>query len=180
MSASSTERAAVYAGFPLPLRSSRSCTPPSSLYCTQKSVSRISTAAANLSRAASPRVSRPPRSSGPLSASAAAPLARSPTPVLAIVAAVSPFFRNERRLIAFFVLLHVSVIEPPCSSELEPVSVAVCQQVVSGRSRGCHSIVERYMVKKTITRRRASVHRILKQWQFYSLMCFRIQFWQGF
>jgi hypothetical protein len=40
-------------------------------------------------------------------------LARSPTPVVAIVAAVSPFFTNERRSIAVFILLHMSIIEEP-------------------------------------------------------------------
>src|SRR5437879_8321021 len=72
--------------------------PPSSLYCTQKSVSRISAAAANLSRAASPLLSLPLCSSGPLSAKSSELLVSSAAPTAAVPAVPSPFFMNERRL----------------------------------------------------------------------------------
>src|SRR5205807_9300252 len=104
MSESSTVSAAVYAGLPVPPPpgNSLSWTPPSSLYCTQKSVSRISAAAANLSRAASPGVRRPLCSSGPRSAKTDELWANSPAPIVAAPAAVNPFLMNERRLIEFF------------------------------------------------------------------------------
>src|SRR5439155_9374829 len=64
-------------------------------------------AAANRSRAASPGVRRPLCSSGPFSARADEPFASRPAPTVAAPAAVSPFFTNERRLIAVFMLLHM-------------------------------------------------------------------------
>src|SRR2546427_1417729 len=75
--------------------------PPSSLYCTQKSVSRISAAAANLSNAASPGVSRPLFSSGPSLALPGSSLASKPTPTVAAPAAIALLFKNERRLVCF-------------------------------------------------------------------------------
>src|SRR5207245_1332883 len=92
-----TGRAAVLGAFPLPPGTSLSGIPPSSLYCTQKSVSRISAAAANRSRAASPRVRRPLCSSGPSWANADEVWANRPAPTLAAPATPMPF-RNERRL----------------------------------------------------------------------------------
>src|SRR6266566_633752 len=86
--------------------------PPSSLYCTQKSVSRISAAAANRSRAASPGVS-------PCCAKADELVARSPTPAVAAPAAASPFFRKERRLVATFMLVHMFCIRQPPLAKLE-------------------------------------------------------------
>src|SRR5260370_21599862 len=86
--------------------------PPSSLYCTQKSVSRISAAAANGSRAASPGVS-------PCCAKADELVARSPTPAVAAPAAASPFFRKERRLVAIFMLVHMFCIRQPPLAKLE-------------------------------------------------------------
>src|SRR5439155_23674209 len=97
ISSSRTARAAVYGAFSLPPGTSLSGIPPSSLYCTQKSVSRISAAAANRSRAASPRVRRPLYSSGPSWANADEVWANRPAPTLAAPATPMPF-RNERRL----------------------------------------------------------------------------------
>src|SRR6516225_3304096 len=62
--------------------------PPSSLYCTQKSLSRISAAAANLSKAASP-VERVPLAKA---------VSVSRLGAMAILAAIRLFFANERRL----------------------------------------------------------------------------------
>src|SRR5215469_4624196 len=75
---------------PLPPGTSLSWIPPSSLYCTQKSVSRISAAAANLRRAASFGV-RPPL------AKTVELWANSPAPTVAAPAAIVPFFKNARR-----------------------------------------------------------------------------------
>src|SRR6185437_4324751 len=74
--------------------------PASSLYWTQKSVSRISAAAAKRSSAASPRVRRPPNSGK--SAWAREGLERRPA-LVARVAVVSPFLRKARRLVACFI-----------------------------------------------------------------------------
>src|SRR5215467_5242459 len=63
--------------------------PPSSLYCTQKSLSRISAAAANRSKAASP-VERAPLAKAD-SVSKLGAMAATP-------AAIKLFFANERRL----------------------------------------------------------------------------------
>src|SRR5215472_7185067 len=101
ISVSRTARAAVYAGLPLPPGTSLVLgTPPNSLYCTQKSVSRISAAAANLSIAASPRVRRPLFSSGrgPSCIRAAVSRAISVRPRVPALAVTIPFFRNVRRL----------------------------------------------------------------------------------
>src|SRR5260370_39654575 len=87
--------------------------PLGSLDCTQKSVSRLSAAAPNRSRAASPLVRRPLCSSGPSCAKTDERSARSAAPVATTPAAVSPFFTNERRLIAVFLLLRTSFIERP-------------------------------------------------------------------
>src|SRR5258708_608306 len=74
--------------------------PPSSLYCTQKSVSRISAAAAKRSSAASPRASLPLCSSGECSVLWASELGASrPALMVAAPAAAKPPFMNERRLI---------------------------------------------------------------------------------
>src|SRR5437762_4564130 len=97
MSSSRTSRASVEAGLPLPPGTSLSGIPPSSLYCTQKSVSRISAAAASRSRAASARVRGPLCSSGPSWANADEVWANRPAPTLAAPATPMPF-RNERRL----------------------------------------------------------------------------------
>src|ERR1700760_2125656 len=89
--------------------------PHSSLYWTQRSVSIISAAAAKRSIAASPKVRRPlcsPFSSS--SAKAEELLARSPTPA----AVANPFFKNERRLVAAFMLLHISCIQSLLTPEL--------------------------------------------------------------
>src|SRR5215469_9881315 len=59
MSESSAESALVYVGIPKPPETSPSWMPPSSLYWIQKSASRISSAAGNRSRAASPVLSVP-------------------------------------------------------------------------------------------------------------------------
>src|ERR1700737_882358 len=66
--------------------------PPSSLYCCQRSVSRISAADKNLRMAASPRVSSPP----PLSANAVA--ARPSGPSVAPAPTARPVAKNDRRL----------------------------------------------------------------------------------
>src|SRR5439155_23009 len=93
MSSSSTSSAAVYVGLPLPPGTSLSWMPPSSLYCCQKSVSRISAAARNLKIAASPLLSF---DDAGLSARALAalPNGAKPTPT----PAATPVARNERRL----------------------------------------------------------------------------------
>src|SRR5215469_17039210 len=62
--------------------------PPNSLYCNQKSLSRISAAAANLSKAASP-VERVPLAKA---------VSVSRLGAMAIPAAIRLFFANERRL----------------------------------------------------------------------------------
>src|SRR5229473_5241662 len=95
MSLSSTARAAVYVGFPLPPGTSLSWTPPSSLYWTQKSVSSISAAAANRSNAASPGVISPAAKAGvPSLNSHPAPIVPAPT--------ASDLPKKERRLIELF------------------------------------------------------------------------------
>src|SRR5215472_1925712 len=99
ISVSRTARAAVYAGLPLPPGTSLVLgTPPNSLYCTQKSVSMISAAAAKRRSAASPGVSRPLFSS---SADADALWDKSPAPTVATPAA-TPFLRKPRRVEAEF------------------------------------------------------------------------------
>src|SRR5712692_6683921 len=92
MSPSSVLSAAVYAGLPLPPGSSLSWIPPSSLYCCQASVSRISAAARKRRIAASPGVRPPAPSAGDASAKSR-PVAI--TPALA----AAPLSRNERRLV---------------------------------------------------------------------------------
>src|ERR1700756_408076 len=114
--------------------------PASSLYCTQRSVSRISAAAANRSNAASPFVICP-LCLFPLSSSAnnGALSARSPAPPAATPAAVSPFLRNERRLMAAFILLHTySIGGSPDTRSVGP-SLPTC---VISRSTLCHPIVD--------------------------------------
>src|SRR6266567_1004068 len=88
MSESSTCSAAVYAALPLPPGTSLSWIPPSSLYCCQKSVSRISAAAKKRRIAASPGVRPPLASASDASPSNSAPSAAAPAPS-----------RNERRLV---------------------------------------------------------------------------------
>src|SRR6266480_1081730 len=92
MSSSSTARAAVYNGLPLPPGTSSSWMPPSSLYWIQKSASSISAAAANRSKAASPGV-RPPL------ASAVRMLVNSPAPPMVPAPTANDLPRKERRLI---------------------------------------------------------------------------------
>src|SRR5262252_10435751 len=70
--------------------------PPSSLYCCQKSVSRVSSAARNRRMAASPGV-RPPLA---LSAKAGTPAANSPAPTVPAAPTASPLRKKERRLLA--------------------------------------------------------------------------------
>ena len=91
MSSSRTASASAYAGFPLPPGTSRSWMPASSLYCCQRSDSRISAAARNRRIAASPlgesAARHPPQQ---LSASNPAPTAPAPT--------AAPLSKNDRRL----------------------------------------------------------------------------------
>src|SRR5690242_19401354 len=99
--------------------------PPSSLYCTQKSVSRISAAAANLIRAASPFVSLPLFSSGPCFAQIGVSL--NPTPRAAVPAANAPFFKNERRFaLRPFVSLLCSIALLPLRQHLYPAPDLTC------------------------------------------------------
>src|SRR6516162_10405307 len=116
--------------FPVPPGTSLSGIPPSSLYCTQKSLSRISAAAANLRRAASPGV-RPP-----LSASRSSPRrVSSPVPTAAVPAAVSPLLMNERRLIELFSLFSRSFI----THLLKAKSLITSDRaIVSGTQKKCH------------------------------------------
>src|SRR5262249_42486146 len=120
MSESSTSKAAVYSGLPLPPGTSESWTPPSSLYWIQKSASSISRAAGNRSSAASPGV-RPPL------ASAVRMLANNPAPIVpAPSAIVLP--RKERRLMYRFpVLLRFSTLASRgrLSLLLEPFAVGL-------------------------------------------------------
>src|SRR5215469_4922136 len=88
-SLSSISSAVVYAGIPVPPDTSLSWIPPSSLYWIQKSLSRISAAAAKRSSAASPLLSLPL----PLLSSSANRLA----PALAAPADANAFFMNQRR-----------------------------------------------------------------------------------
>src|SRR6266702_6868414 len=113
MSSSSTSSALVYVGLPLPPGTSLSWIPPSSLYCCQRSVSRISAAARNRRIAASPLVRLPLCSSGPFFAKADELLANSPTPTVAALAAVNPFFTNLRRLIEDFTPFSTSTVPLP-------------------------------------------------------------------
>src|SRR5260370_38019906 len=78
---------------PLPLGTSLSWIPPSSLYCCHRSVSMISAAARNLRMEASPGVRRPDFSSGPW-VTAESRVARSPAPAVAAPAARTPFFKT--------------------------------------------------------------------------------------
>src|SRR5439155_14518425 len=95
MSSSSTARAAVYNGLPVPAGTSGSWMPPSSLYWIQKSASSSSSAAGNRSSAASPGV-KPPRL-----ASAIRLLPNTPAPSVPAPTA-SELRRNKRRLIKLF------------------------------------------------------------------------------
>src|SRR6266702_3432959 len=72
--------------------------PPSSLYCCQKSVSRVSSADKNRRMAASPGV-RPPLSA---SAKAGIPLANSPAPRVPAPATATPLRKKDRRLVERF------------------------------------------------------------------------------
>src|ERR1700676_107287 len=106
-------------GLPLPPGTSSSWIPPSSLYCTQKSVSRISAAAANRSSAASPRLSLPPLSSGGRSFPRAGELdASRPALMVAAPAAASPPFMNERRLISLLGLFRTCFMGSPLLCEV--------------------------------------------------------------
>src|ERR1019366_3369130 len=99
MSESSTARAAVYALFPLPPGTSLSWTPPSSLYCCQKSVSRISAAERNRRIASSPSVRRWCAEASGTLANNPAPSAPAPAPT-----------KKERRLLRCRRLAAVSLI----------------------------------------------------------------------
>src|SRR3954454_2758498 len=98
MSLSSTERALVYALFPVPPGRSLSWIPPSSLYCSHRSASSSSAAARNCRTATSPFVSPPLADTGGAVSNRLAPMAPAPT--------AAPFSRNERR----------SVRRPDCST----------------------------------------------------------------
>src|SRR5690348_8865225 len=89
MSLSRFCRAAVYALLPLPPGTSLSWTPPSSLYCCQKSVSRISAAATNRRIASSPFVRLRRAEASGTSANIPTPSAAAPAPA-----------RKERLLVA--------------------------------------------------------------------------------
>src|SRR5205807_245740 len=95
--------------------------------------SRISAAAANRSRAASPILKLPPCSS----AKTDELLVRSPAPA-ATPATVSPLFTNERRLIAVFMLLHMFSIGTASSAkEFELTKKSKCRQNVKRLSPLC-------------------------------------------
>src|SRR4051812_35441029 len=92
MSLSITASARVYARFPLPPATSASWTPPSSLYCFQRSASSSSAAARNLRIAASPAGSPSPASAAGVSIrNLPAPRVRAP--------AAAPLTRKDRRLV---------------------------------------------------------------------------------
>src|SRR3954451_7143764 len=92
MSLSITASARVYARFPLPPATSASWTPPSSLYCFQRSASSSSAAARNLRIATSPAGSASPASAAGVSIrSLPAPRVRAP--------AAAPLARKARRLV---------------------------------------------------------------------------------
>src|SRR5713226_8886063 len=95
MSPSRTLSASVYRRLPLPPGTSLSWMPPSSLYCCQASVSRISAAARNLRMAASPGV-RPPL---PASAKAGDACANSRAAPTVPAPTASPPTKKERRLV---------------------------------------------------------------------------------
>src|SRR5262249_38309761 len=88
--------------------------PPNSLYWTQKSLSRISAAAAKRSNAASPLVRVPLLSSGPSLCASIELLFKSvnPTPT-PIAPAATPCFRNQRRSVVLWELTTASCTCPP-------------------------------------------------------------------
>src|SRR5262249_2040727 len=107
ISESSSSSAVVYGSLPLPPGTSSSWMPPSSLYCCQRSVSRISRAARNLRIAASPLLKRRLGSSVTwLNTS----LLSSSRPTAAEAADAMPVLRIERRVVCLFVCLCVVTI----------------------------------------------------------------------
>src|SRR5215469_12233564 len=95
ISESSSCSAFVYLSFPLPPGTSLSWTPPSSLYCCQKSVSRVSSAERKRRMAASPGV-RPPLAP----ARVGTPLTKRAVPMAPAPPTASPLRKKERRLVA--------------------------------------------------------------------------------
>src|SRR2546425_3843354 len=87
---------------PLPLGTSLSWIPPSSLYCCHRSVSRISMAARNLRMATSPRLRlllpAAAKAGNPL-VNSSVPLTPAPAPMTPAPATTSPLRKKERRLV---------------------------------------------------------------------------------
>src|SRR6266851_67205 len=148
MSLSSTGRAAVYCALPLPPGTSLSWMPPSSLYCCQKSVSRISAADRNRRMAASPGV-RPPLSA---SAKAGTPLARRAAPMAPAPTAASPFRQHsvQKRIHNFGKVIPVLV--RACSLPDQVLLRTICQKVLHYSLKECSSVLYLPLAKHTEVR----------------------------
>src|SRR5262245_4365986 len=129
--------------------------PASSLYCTQKSVSMISAAAANLSMAASPL------SRLPLASSWAKTVELSRNRLEAIVAApaaANPFFRNERRLEDRFEMFDCCIILAPFEFPL------LCAIRLSSRGEFCKHDYLPYGCHKLIKNAADCAPKVEKRW----------------
>src|SRR6266851_4235107 len=155
-------------GLPLPPGTSLSWMPPSSLYCTQKSVSKISAAAAKRSKAASPLDRLPLPSCRPLLwAKTDEVSARRAIPAPAAPAA-NPFLRNER--------LPDGALESHCELSIvftilffcHGISLSVCDSegLLYGKSRSWDATPGYGNCQKLVTSKRtADTHRSALPWE---------------